>query len=93
MRGGSTLTFTCILNGGTFLQTIITLVAKQLPLRYDNGNDFVSQGPAAGRKRQAHRRFADSTTSIDYSSHMNITRFDDQVAEQIASLPALHQYH
>lgn len=52
--------------------------------------DFVSQGPGSLEESvQAHRRFADATTSIDYSSHMNITRFDDQVAEQITGLPAL----
>ena len=52
--------------------------------------DFVSQGLGSLEGSvQAHRRFADATTSIDYGSHMNITRFDDQVAEQIAGLPAL----
>ncbi|MDY0125101.1 MAG: amidohydrolase family protein, partial [Anaerolineaceae bacterium] len=52
--------------------------------------DFVSHGPGSLEESvQAHRRFADSTTSIDYSSHMNITRFDDQVAEQISGLRGL----
>jgi dihydropyrimidinase len=52
--------------------------------------DFVSQGPGSLEESVlAHRRFADATTSIDYSSHMNITHFDDQVAEQIATLPEL----
>ncbi|MDD2522048.1 MAG: dihydropyrimidinase [Anaerolineaceae bacterium] len=52
--------------------------------------DFVSQGPGSLEESvSAHRRFADSNTSIDYSSHMNITYFDDQVAEQIAGLPDL----
>lgn len=52
--------------------------------------DFVSQGPGSLEESvQAHRRFADATTCIDYSSHMNITRFDDQVADQIVDLPAL----
>jgi dihydropyrimidinase len=52
--------------------------------------DFVSHGPGSLEESvQAHRRFADSTTSIDYSSHMNITRFDDQVAEQIPGLREL----
>ena len=52
--------------------------------------DFVSHGPGSLEESvQAHRRFADSTTSIDYSSHMNITRFDDQVAEQIPGLRGL----
>lgn len=52
--------------------------------------DFVSQGSGSLEESvRAHRRFADSTTSIDYGSHMNITHFDDQVAEQIADLPKL----
>ncbi len=52
--------------------------------------DFVSQGFGSLEESvRAHRQFADATTSIDYSSHMNITRFNDQVAEQIAGLPAL----
>ena len=52
--------------------------------------DFVSQGSGSLEESvRAHRQFADATTSIDYSSHMNITRFNDQVAEQIAGLPAL----
>ena len=52
--------------------------------------DFVSQGSGSLEESvQAHRRFADSTTSVDYGSHMNITHFDDQVAEQIAGLPEL----
>lgn len=52
--------------------------------------DFVSHGPGTLEESvQAHRRFADSTTSIDYSSHMNITRFDDQVAKQIPGLRGL----
>ncbi len=41
--------------------------------------DFVSQGPGSLEESvQAHRRFADATTCIDYSSHMNITHFNDQ---------------
>ena len=52
--------------------------------------DFVSQGEGTLEESVAkHRAFADSNTSIDYGSHMNITRFDDSVAEQIAGLPAL----
>ncbi len=52
--------------------------------------DFVSHGPGSLEESvQAHRNFADSSTSIDYSSHMNITHFDDQVAEQIPGLPGL----
>ena len=52
--------------------------------------DFVSQGPGSLEESvKDHRRFADATAGIDYGSHMNITRFDDQVAEQIAGLPAL----
>lgn len=52
--------------------------------------DFVSMGPGSLEQSvQAHRLFADATTSIDYSSHMNITHFDDQVAEQIPDLRAL----
>lgn len=52
--------------------------------------DFVSQGPGSLEESvKAHRLFADATASIDYGSHMNITRFDDQVAEQIAGLPDL----
>ncbi len=52
--------------------------------------DFVSQGEGTLEESVAkHRTFADSNTSIDYGSHMNITRFDDSVAEQIAGLPAL----
>lgn len=52
--------------------------------------DFVSQGEGTLEESVAkHRAFADSNTSIDYGSHMNITRFDESVAEQIAGLPAL----
>ena len=36
-----------------------------------------------------HRAMADPKTSIDYSAHMNITRFDDAVESQLKDLPGL----
>lgn len=52
--------------------------------------DFVSQGPGSLEESiKNHRQMADPKASIDYSMHMNISRFDDQVAEQIAHLPSL----
>ena len=52
--------------------------------------DFVSQGPGSLEESiKNHRHMADPKASIDYSVHMNISRFDDAVAEQIAQLPSL----
>lgn len=52
--------------------------------------DFVSQEPLSLEQNVArHRAMADPKTSIDYSLHMNITHFDDQVAEELPELPAL----
>lgn len=52
--------------------------------------DFVSQGPGSLEESLSnHRQMADPKASIDYSVHMNISRFDDAVAEQIAQLPSL----
>jgi dihydropyrimidinase len=52
--------------------------------------DFVSQEPVSLAENIArHRAMADSKTSIDYSLHMNITHFDDQVAEELPDLPKM----
>ena len=52
--------------------------------------DFVSQGSGSLEESiKNHRQMADPKASIDYSVHMNISRFDDAVAEQIAQLPSL----
>jgi len=52
--------------------------------------DFVSQEPVSLADNVArHRAMADPKASIDYSMHMNITRFDDQVAEELPDLPHL----
>lgn len=52
--------------------------------------DFVSQDLGTLEQNIAHKRAeADSIASVDYGLHMNITRFDDQVAEEITRLPAL----
>lgn len=52
--------------------------------------DFVSQGPGSLEESiKNHRQMADPKASIDYSVHMNISRFNDEVAEQIAYLPSL----
>ncbi len=52
--------------------------------------DFVSQDfPTLGESVAAWHVKADSKAAIDYSFHMNITHFDQSIAEQIPSLPAL----
>jgi dihydropyrimidinase len=52
--------------------------------------DFVSQEPVSLALNIArHRAMADPKASIDYSFHMNITHFDDQVAEELPDLPHL----
>jgi len=52
--------------------------------------DFVSQEPVSLAENIArHRAMADPKTSIDYSLHMNITHFDDQVAEELPDLPKM----
>ena len=52
--------------------------------------DFVSQEPVSLAENIArHRAMADPKTSIDYSVHMNITHFDEQVAEELPDLPRM----
>lgn len=52
--------------------------------------DFVSQEPVSLAENIArHRAMADPKASIDYSFHMNITHFDDQVAEELPDLPQM----
>ena len=52
--------------------------------------DFVSQEPVSLAENIArHRAMADPKASIDYSFHMNITHFDDQVAEELPDLPGM----
>lgn len=52
--------------------------------------DFVSQEPVSLAENIArHRAMADPKASIDYSFHMNISRFDEQVAEELPDLPHL----
>lgn len=52
--------------------------------------DFVSQEPVSLAENIArHRAMADPKTSIDYSFHMNITHFDNQVAEELPDLPGM----
>ncbi len=52
--------------------------------------DFVSQEPVSLAENVArHRAMADPKTSIDYSLHMNITRYNDEVAEELPDLPRL----
>jgi dihydropyrimidinase len=52
--------------------------------------DFVSQEPMSLADNIArHRAMADAKTSIDYSFHMNISRFNEQVAEELPDLPRL----
>lgn len=52
--------------------------------------DFVSQEPVSLLQNIArHRAMADPKTSIDYCLHMNITHFDDQVAEELPDLPKM----
>ncbi|MEN6530589.1 MAG: dihydropyrimidinase [Anaerolineaceae bacterium] len=52
--------------------------------------DFVSQEPVSLAENIArHRAMADPKASIDYSLHMNITHFDDQVAEELPDLPQM----
>ena len=52
--------------------------------------DFVSQEPVSLAENIArHRAMADPKASIDYSLHMNITHFDDQVAEELLDLPQM----
>ena len=52
--------------------------------------DFVSQEPVSLAENIArHRAMADPKASIDYSFHMNISRFDEQVAEELPDLPRM----
>lgn len=52
--------------------------------------DFVSQLESGLEESvRQHRLNADAHTSIDYSSHMNISHFDENVAAEIPTLPAL----
>ena len=52
--------------------------------------DFVSQEPVSLADNVArHRAMADPKTIIVYSFHMNISRFDEQVAEELPDLPHL----
>ena len=52
--------------------------------------DFVSQEPVSLAENIArHRAMADPKASIDYSFHMDMTRFDDQVAEELPDLPGM----
>ena len=52
--------------------------------------DFVSQEPVSLAENIArHRAMADPKTSIDYSVHMNITHFDEQVEEELPDLPRM----
>ncbi len=52
--------------------------------------DFVAQDEGTLEENILRRRAeADPIVSIDYGLHMNISRFDDAVAGQIAGLPAL----
>jgi len=52
--------------------------------------DFVSQEPVSlAENISRHRAMADPKTSIDYSVHMNITYFDEQVAEELPDLPRM----
>jgi len=52
--------------------------------------DFVSQEPVSLAENIArHRAMADPKTSIDYSFHMNISHFNDQVAEELPDLPGM----
>lgn len=52
--------------------------------------DFVSQDPGSLAENIAHKRAeSEGKTAIDYSLHMNITRFDNAVAEELSDLPAL----
>ncbi|NLB71001.1 MAG: dihydropyrimidinase [Chloroflexi bacterium] len=50
--------------------------------------DFVSQHEAGlAESIRLHRQNADPKTCIDYSSHMNITHFNEKVAREITTLP------
>ncbi|NPV56651.1 MAG: dihydropyrimidinase [Anaerolineae bacterium] len=51
--------------------------------------DFIPQDVAPLRENidRWHAR-ADAKAAVDFSFHMNITRFDDQVAREISALPA-----
>ncbi len=52
--------------------------------------DFVSLEPEGiGLSVEKHHAQADPTVSIDYSAHMNMTQFNDAIAEEIATLPEL----
>lgn len=52
--------------------------------------DFVSLEPEGiPASVEKHRAQADPTVSIDYSAHMNITHFDDAIAEELIFLPDL----
>ncbi len=50
--------------------------------------DFVSQEPGSLAENFArHRAMADPKASIDYSFHMNISRFDEQVRKNFQTFP------
>lgn len=52
--------------------------------------DFVSQLPGSLRESlEAHHALADPLAAIDYGVHMNITHFDEKVAEELPTLPGL----
>ena len=52
--------------------------------------DFVSQIPGSlAESLKAHRAIADPMVAIDYSAHMNITHYDEIIAEELPSLPSL----
>jgi len=52
--------------------------------------DFVSQDSGSLAENVARKRAeAEGKAAIDYSLHMNITRFDEDVAEELAELPSL----
>jgi len=52
--------------------------------------DFVSQDAGSLAENIARKRAeAEGKAAIDYSLHMNITRFDESVAEELPDLPSL----
>lgn len=52
--------------------------------------DFVSQDAGSLAENVARKRAeAEDKAAIDYSLHMNITRFDEDVAEELTKLPSL----
>lgn len=52
--------------------------------------DFVSQVPGSLHESlEAHRAVADPMVAIDYSAHMNITHYDEKIAEELPTLLTL----